>query len=98
MSDLVAEPEQQKEVERELRQMGSMSLFQHLEELRKCIIHSLAAVGICFLGLWYYADKILDYMILPIKGALAANHLPAVVNYTSPTDPFNIKLKLGFIA
>jgi len=98
MPDLAIEPEPQKEVEQELRQSGTMSLFQHLEELRKCIIHSLAATGICFLALWYYADKLLDYMSRPIKQALAANHLPALLNYTSPTDPFNIKLKLGFIA
>jgi sec-independent protein translocase protein TatC len=98
MPDLAIEPEEQKEIEQELRRTGSMSLLQHLQELRSSIIHSLAAVGICFLALWYYADLILDYMIRPIKQALAANHLPAVINYTSPTDPFNIKLKLGFIA
>src|ERR1051326_1735058 len=97
MPELVAEPEH-KDIERELSRTGTMGLLQHLQELRSCIIHSLAAVGICFLGLWYYADVILKYMIQPIKQALAANHLPAVINYTSPTDPFNIKLKLGFIA
>jgi len=97
MPELLADPEH-KDIERELGRTGTMGLLQHLQELRSCIIHSLAAVGICFLGLWYYADKLLDYMIRPIKHALAANHLEAVVNYTSPTDPFNIKLKLGFIA
>ncbi len=97
MPDLVAEPEQ-KNIERELREAGSMSLLQHLEELRKCIIHSLAAVGICFLGLWYKADTLLYYMSWPIKDALKKNGLDPVLNYTSPTDPFNIKLKLGLIA
>ncbi len=98
MPELVADPEQQKDIERELRRAGSMSLLQHLQELRSCIIHSLAAVGICFLALWYYADILLDYMTRPVKHALAANNLPAAINYTSPTDPFNIKLKLGLIA
>jgi len=97
MPELLAEPEH-KDIERELSRTGTMGLLQHLQELRNCIIHSLAAVGICFLGLWYYADTLLRYMIQPIKQALAANHLEAVINYTSPTDPFNIKLKLGFIA
>jgi len=56
MSDLVAEPEH-KEIERELRQMGSMSLFQHLEELRKCIIRSVAAVAVGFGLCWYFAQE-----------------------------------------
>ena len=47
MSDLVAEPEH-KEIEQDLRKMGSMSLLQHLEELRKCIIRSAAAIAIGF--------------------------------------------------
>jgi len=97
MPDLLAEPEQ-KDIEQELRQTGSMSLLQHLQELRKCIIHSLAAVGICFLALWYYADTLLYYMSWPIKDALKKNGLEPVLNYTSPTDPFNIKMKLGLIA
>ena len=49
MSNLVADPEQ-KEIEKELRQAGSMSLLQHLEELRKCIIRSAAAVAVGFGG------------------------------------------------
>src|SRR5258707_14319782 len=53
MSDLVAEPEH-KEIEKDLRQMGSMSLLQHLEELRKCIIRSAAAVAIGFGVCWYF--------------------------------------------
>jgi len=46
MPDLVAEPEKQ-QVEKELRQMGSMSLMEHLEELRKRILRSVLAVAIC---------------------------------------------------
>src|ERR1051326_6446789 len=97
MPELVAEPEH-KDIERELSRTGTMGLLQHLEELRKCIIHSLAAVGICFLGLWYFADTLLKYMVWPVHDALAKNHLDPVVNYTSPTDPININLSLGFIA
>jgi sec-independent protein translocase protein TatC len=97
MPDLLAEPELEQE-DRLARQMGSMSILQHLDELRKRIIHSIAAVGICFLALWYKADTLLELMSWPIKDALAKNHLPTLLNYTSPTDPFNIKLKLGLIA
>ena len=58
MPDLVAEPEQ-KDIEQEVRQGGSMSLLQHLEELRKRIIYSIAAIGISFLACWYFAQ---DYI------------------------------------
>lgn len=97
MPDLATEPEHQ-EIERELRDLGSMSLLQHLEELRKCLVHSLAAVGICFLALWYKADTLLTLMSWPVLDALKKNGLEQTLNYTSPTDPFNIKLKLGLIA
>ncbi|MCU1221573.1 MAG: hypothetical protein JWN42_2770 [Candidatus Angelobacter sp.] len=40
MPELVAEPENPG-AESLARQMGSMSLLQHLEEFRKCMIRSL---------------------------------------------------------
>lgn len=94
MPDLLAEPEEL-QVEREL---GSMSLLQHLEELRKRLIHSLAAVAVCFGVGWYYADKIFAKMSIPIKKALENHHYDTQLVVTSPTDAFNLYLKIGLIA
>jgi sec-independent protein translocase protein TatC len=96
MPDLVAEPLETKEVEE--RQTGSMSLLQHLEELRKRVIYSVAAVAICFGAGWYKADYIYGKMMVPVANALKANHWDTQLTYLNPTDPFNNYMKIGLIA
>jgi sec-independent protein translocase protein TatC len=93
MPDLVAEPDTQKEE----RQMGSMSLIQHLEELRKRIIYSLVSVGVGFgVAMWKW-EAIFAIMQKPISEALDKNHLPKDLNFLNPTDPFNMELKIALI-
>ncbi|HEY6969916.1 MAG TPA: twin-arginine translocase subunit TatC [Candidatus Angelobacter sp.] len=94
MPNTVVEPE----LEQEKRELGSMSLLQHIEELRKRLIYSLAAVGVCFGVGWYYADRIFARMSEPIKTALANHHYDTKLVVTSPTDAFNLYLKIGLIA
>lgn len=75
-----------------------MSLLQHLEELRRRIILSVAAIAVCFgVGFWY-ADKIFAKMSVPIKQALANHGYDTKLVVTSPTDAFNLYLKIGLIA
>jgi len=98
MSDLVAEPEH-KEIEKELRQMGSMSLLQHLEELRKCIIRSAAAVAVGFGVCWYFAqDKIYPVIEKPILVVFKKYNIDPHLTYLSPTEPFNLYMKVGLMA
>jgi len=98
MPDLVAEPEH-KEVEKELRQAGSMSLLQHLDELRKRIIYSVAAVGVCFLACWYFAqDYIFPWIQKPIIEVFNKYKLDPQLTYLNPTDPFNLYMKVGLVA
>ena len=75
-----------------------MSFLQHLEELRMRIIRALLAVGVGFCACWYYAERIFGYMQKPIMAALANHHLETKLVYLSPTEPFNMYLKVGFIA
>lgn len=75
-----------------------MSLLQHLEELRKRILYSLAAVAIAFGFGWHYAELIFDQMSKPIVKALAAHNFETKLIYTGPTDAFNLFLKIGLIA
>jgi sec-independent protein translocase protein TatC len=96
MPDLVAEPEKS-QVEKELRQMGSMSLMEHLEELRKRILRSVFAVAICIGAGWYWVEPIIGKMVAPIQKALAAHHFDTTLIYLNPTDTFNIQLKIGLI-
>ncbi|HZS28923.1 MAG TPA: twin-arginine translocase subunit TatC [Candidatus Angelobacter sp.] len=99
MPELAVDPQEQKEIERELRQMGSMSILQHLEELRKCIIRSLAAVAIGFGICWYFAqDKIYPLIEKPIITVFKKYNIDPHLSYLSPTDPFNLYLKVGLMA
>src|SRR5260370_820409 len=72
MPDLVVEPEEKQELEE--RRLGSMSLLQHLEELRKRIIYSVAAVALCFGVGWSSSDRIFAKMSVPISKALINHH------------------------
>lgn len=97
MPELVAEPLDSKELEQ--RQMGSMSLLQHLEELRKRIIYSLAAVAVCFGVCWYFAqDKIYPLIEKPILVVFKKYNIDPHLTYLSPTDPFNLYMKVGLLA
>ena len=78
--------------------LPAMSFLQHLEELRMRIIRALIAVGVGFCACWYYAEKIFSYMQRPIMTALQNHHLDTKLVYLSPTEPFNMYLKVGFIA
>ena len=98
MPELLAEPEH-KDIERELRKMGSMSLLQHLEELRKCIIRSLAAVAVGFLACWWAAqDYIWPWIQKPIIEVFNRYKINPQLTYLNPTEPFNLYMKVGLMA
>jgi sec-independent protein translocase protein TatC len=75
-----------------------MSLLEHLEELRRRLIYALVAIVVGFGLAWNYAEAIFKLMERPIIEALRANQLSERLVYTSPTEPFNIYLKIGLIA
>ncbi len=78
--------------------MASMSFLEHLEELRRRIIWSLLYVAGGFVLCWYYAERIYGYMQQPIMEALRHHHLDQKLVYLNPTEPFNMYLKVGFMA
>jgi sec-independent protein translocase protein TatC len=94
MPELVADPVSREEDE---LQRGSMGLLQHLEELRKRVLATVVAVGICFGVSWYKWQEIYALMRKPVEQALAKNKLPTELSYLNPTDPFNLSLKLALI-
>jgi sec-independent protein translocase protein TatC len=93
MPNTAVEPE----TEKEKRELGSMSLLQHIEELRKRLIYCILAVAVCFGVGWYYSTPIYEKMQVPIKQALKAHNWDPQLAYLSPTDPFNNYLKIGLI-
>lgn len=78
--------------------MPAMSFLEHLEELRRRIIYSLIAVTVAFFACWGYAERIYDFMQKPIMTALHNNGMAEKLVYLNPTEPFNLYLKVAFLA
>jgi sec-independent protein translocase protein TatC len=79
-------------------EMIGMSFLQHLDELRRRIIYSslyvVAGLGVC----WGLHERIFAIMQKPIMSALASHRLDQKLVYLNPTDPFNMYLKISFLA
>jgi sec-independent protein translocase protein TatC len=84
--------------EKEKDSLPAMGFLDHLEELRRRIIYSLIAMAVGFFACWGYAEKIYDLMQRPIIAALHNHGLPEKLVYLDPTEPFNIYLKVAFLA
>jgi sec-independent protein translocase protein TatC len=78
--------------------MASMSFLDHLEELRRRIIWSLLYVAAGFCVCWYYAERLYGFAQAPIMQALRNHHLDEKLVFLNPTEPFNMYLKVGFVA
>src|SRR5437762_8153883 len=82
---------QREEEQEELR--GQMSFLDHLEELRKRIIHSLIAIGIAVGVSWTFADTLFKAVQRPINKAGISSLI-----VSTPTEGFNLELKLALMA
>jgi len=78
--------------------MPAMGFLDHLEELRKrliyCVLSIVGGFGCC----WWFHEKLFNWIQKPIVTVLAAHGLDTHLVYTNPTEPFNIYLKVSFIA
>ncbi len=79
-------------------EMPGMTFLEHLEELRRRIIHSFLYVVAGFCVCWWFHERIFAIMQRPIMSALARHHLDQKLVYLNPTDPFNMYLKIAFLA
>ena len=75
-----------------------MGFLEHLEELRRRIVYSIIAVAVGFFACWRYAERIYDIMQRPIMVALHNNGMAEKLVYLNPTEPFNLYLKVAFLA
>lgn len=74
---------------------AKMSFFDHLNELRKRIIYSAAAILIgAFVG-FAVAKKVLNFVARPMVMALRAAHLEDKLIFTHPAGYLNLVLTLG---
>jgi sec-independent protein translocase protein TatC len=82
------EPEPEKE-------SGKMSFLEHLDELRKRLVHIAVYITVGFLASWFFAKQIYNFLAVPITKALPAG---AKLVFTKPTDPFILYMKVAFLA
>jgi len=78
--------------------MRTMGFLDHLEELRKRIVYSIIAVGVGFGVCWWKAEWLYGFMQKPIVDVLRKHGLPEKLVFLSPTDPFNLYLKIAALA
>jgi sec-independent protein translocase protein TatC len=84
--------------EREPDSMPTMGFLDHLEELRRRIVYSVAAVAVGFFVCWWKVERIYDVMQRPIIDALKNNGMAEKLVYLNPTEPFNLYLKIAALA
>ncbi len=78
--------------EEELARMG---FFQHLDDLRKRLIASIAAIFIGFLLSWAWAQEIFDFLARPLRDVLPPGENLA---YTTLTEPFMMYFRVALLA
>src|ERR1700683_5539484 len=78
--------------------MPTMGFLDHLEELRRRLVYSIAAVAVGFFVCWWKVERIYDVMQRPIMEALKANGVSEKLVYLNPTVPFNLFLKIAALA
>lgn len=76
---------------------GSMSLGDHLEELRWRIILALAVPLPLAIILFFVSSRLIELLLSPLYKVLAANNLPVQVQVLSPPEFLFIQLKLSAI-
>jgi sec-independent protein translocase protein TatC len=75
-----------------------MSFFEHLEELRQCLIRAILGLLIATGGCFYFSDEIYGWLAKPLTDTLRSLNLPDKLVYTNPIDPFNLYIKLSIMA
>jgi len=76
-------------------ELKKMSFLDHLEELRKRLLVSIAAIGIGFLVCWNFAETIYAWLQSPLTKVLVPGDKLA---YTRMVAPFFLYMKVAFFA
>jgi sec-independent protein translocase protein TatC len=84
--------DEREETHEEEELSGQMSFLDHLEELRRRILHSLIAVGVAFAACWIFADDLYGIFRTLIEKS------GAQINQNEFTEAFTVQLKMAFMA
>jgi sec-independent protein translocase protein TatC len=73
---------------------GKMSFLEHLDELRKRIVNSAIAIGVCIVLGFAFINRIVDFILAPTRGALPAG---VKMIYTEPGEAFSLYIQISLI-
>jgi sec-independent protein translocase protein TatC len=71
--------------------LPGMSLMEHLDELRKRIVHSAIYLALGFLAAWTFHDRFVGFIQAPLKA------IGKSLVFTHPMDPLNLDLQVSLI-
>ncbi|HWE85039.1 MAG TPA: twin-arginine translocase subunit TatC [Terracidiphilus sp.] len=75
----------------ERAELPGMSLMEHLEELRKRIVHSAIYIAVGFAGCWVFRTQLVNFLQAPLT------HIGKSLVFTHPMDPLNLDLQVAFL-
>ncbi len=75
----------------ERAELPGMSLMEHLDELRKRIVHSAAYLAVGFVVAYIFHERLYGFIQEPLS------RLHIKLNYTHPMDPLNLYLQVSLI-
>jgi sec-independent protein translocase protein TatC len=75
----------------ERAELPGMSLMEHLDELRKRIVHSAAYLAVGFIVAYAFHERLYGFIQEPL------DRLHIKLNYTHPMDPLNLYLQVSLI-
>jgi sec-independent protein translocase protein TatC len=73
---------------------GKMSFLEHLDELRKRIVNSAIAIGVCIVLGFAFINRIVDFILAPTRGALPDG---VKMIYTEPGEAFSLYIQISLI-
>jgi len=74
---------------------AKMSFTGHLEELRNRLIQCLIAIGIGFVGSYFFKEKLFQILVRPLLKAMGEE---GTLIFTGVTEPFFVYLKVSLVA
>src|SRR4051812_29296360 len=74
---------------------GKMSFLEHLDELRKRIVHACIGVAVGVLIGFYWISDIFNFLMSPAKAALPSG---TTLVYTQPGEAFSLYITVSLIS
>jgi sec-independent protein translocase protein TatC len=72
-------------------ELPGMSLMEHLDELRKRIVHSALYLAVGFILVWFFHDRLTGLVQAPLQ------HIGKSLVFTHPMDALNFDLQVSLV-